>query len=105
MHSDRGSQYASDEYRKLIGQFQMTQSMSQKGNCWDNAPMEARPAIGQSLRSCCVRGADSKFFAPDLTHGVPEYSTCGMVAGADEVAINSRQGQFFVEAASACQFV
>ena len=41
MHSDRGSQYASAEYRKLLKQFQMTQSMSRKGNCWDNAPMES----------------------------------------------------------------
>jgi transposase InsO family protein len=41
LHSDRGSQYASEEYRKLIGQFHMTQSMSRKGNCWDNAPMES----------------------------------------------------------------
>ena len=41
MHSDRGSQYASAEYRKLIKQFQMTQSMSRRGNCWDNAPMES----------------------------------------------------------------
>jgi putative transposase len=41
MHSDRGSQYASDAYRKLIKQFRMTQSMSRKGNCWDNAPMES----------------------------------------------------------------
>jgi putative transposase len=41
MHSDRGSQYASEEYRKLLRQFHMTQSMSRKGNCWDNAPMES----------------------------------------------------------------
>ena len=41
MHSDRGSQFASDSYRKLIKQFRMTQSMSRKGNCWDNAPMES----------------------------------------------------------------
>jgi putative transposase len=41
LHSDRGSQYASDAYRKLIKQFRMTQSMSRKGNCWDNAPMES----------------------------------------------------------------
>jgi transposase InsO family protein len=41
LHSDRGSQYASDEYRQLIQQFRMTQSMSRKGNCWDNAPMES----------------------------------------------------------------
>jgi putative transposase len=41
MHSDRGSQYASAEYRLLLKEFQMTQSMSRKGNCWDNAPMES----------------------------------------------------------------
>jgi transposase InsO family protein len=33
LHADRGSQYASDEYRQLIKQFRMTQSMSRKGNC------------------------------------------------------------------------
>jgi len=41
MHSDRGSQYASDSHRTLIRDFQMVQSMSRKGNCWDNAPMES----------------------------------------------------------------
>jgi putative transposase len=41
MHSDRGSQYASSDYRRLLKQFHMTQSMSRKGNCWDNAPMES----------------------------------------------------------------
>jgi putative transposase len=39
-HSDRGSQYASKEYRKTLGLFKMKCSMSRKGNCWDNAPME-----------------------------------------------------------------
>ena len=41
IHSDRGSQYASDSYRRLIKDYQMTQSMSRKANCWDNAPMES----------------------------------------------------------------
>jgi putative transposase len=41
MHSDRGVQYAADEHRKLIVQYGMVQSMSRKGNCWDNAPMES----------------------------------------------------------------
>jgi putative transposase len=41
MHSDRGSQYASDAYRKLITRFKMVQSMSRKANCWDNAVMES----------------------------------------------------------------
>ena len=41
MHTDRGSQYASDRYRKLIGTYQMVQSMSRKANCWDNAVIES----------------------------------------------------------------
>lgn len=40
-HSDRGSQYASGEYRQLLGQFGMQASMSRRGNCYDNAPMES----------------------------------------------------------------
>lgn len=39
-HSDRGSQYASIEYRQLLSDYGMTQSMSRKGNCWDNSPTE-----------------------------------------------------------------
>jgi len=34
-HSDRGSQYASYEYRQHLDIMQMQQSMSRKGNCWD----------------------------------------------------------------------
>lgn len=41
MHSDRGVQYAGEEHRKLIEQYRMVQSMSRKGNCWDNSPMES----------------------------------------------------------------
>jgi putative transposase len=40
-HSDRGSQYCSQEYRKFLDQFGFTVSMSRKGNCFDNAPMES----------------------------------------------------------------
>lgn len=40
-HSDRGSQYCAHAYQKLLRQFGMTASMSRKGNCWDNAPMES----------------------------------------------------------------
>lgn len=39
-HSDRGSQYASHDYRQLLEKYGMTQSMSRKGNCWDNSPTE-----------------------------------------------------------------
>jgi putative transposase len=40
-HSDRGSQYCALAYQKLLRQFGMQASMSRKGNCWDNAPMES----------------------------------------------------------------
>ena len=40
-HSDRGSQYAAGEYRNILQSAAITQSMSRKGNCWDNAPMES----------------------------------------------------------------
>jgi transposase InsO family protein len=40
-HSDRGSQYCSYEYRNLLERFGLKASMSRKGNCYDNAPMES----------------------------------------------------------------
>ena len=40
-HSDRGSQYCSHEYRNLLERFGLKASMSRKGNCYDNAPMES----------------------------------------------------------------
>jgi putative transposase len=40
-HSDRGSQFCSHEYGKLLLGYGMTPSMSRKGNCYDNAPIES----------------------------------------------------------------
>jgi putative transposase len=40
-HSDHGVQYASKEYQELLKKHGMVCSMSRKGNCWDNAPMES----------------------------------------------------------------
>jgi putative transposase len=40
-HSDRGSQYCSSDFMKLLDTFNMKASMSRKGNCYDNAPMES----------------------------------------------------------------
>ena len=40
-HSDRGSQYAPLEYQGLLKQFKMKGSMSRRGNCYDNAPIES----------------------------------------------------------------
>jgi putative transposase len=40
-HSDRGSQYASEHYQRCLSEERITCSMSRRGNCWDNAPMES----------------------------------------------------------------
>jgi putative transposase len=40
-HSDRGSQYCSYEFTKLLDLFKIRASMSRRGNCYDNAPMES----------------------------------------------------------------
>lgn len=40
-HSDRGIQYACGEFTSLLAAGKITQSMSRKGNCWDNAPAES----------------------------------------------------------------
>ena len=41
VHSDQGVQYASNDYRHMIGDYGLTQSMSRRGNCWDNAVAES----------------------------------------------------------------
>jgi len=40
-HSDRGSQYCSNNFRYILNQLGMIQSMSRKGDCYDNAPIES----------------------------------------------------------------
>lgn len=41
VHSDRGSQYCSNKYLKIIERFKLIGSMSRRGNCWDNAIAES----------------------------------------------------------------
>jgi transposase InsO family protein len=41
MHSDQGCHYTSKSYRELLSKWEVTQSMSRKGNCLDNAPIES----------------------------------------------------------------
>lgn len=40
-HTDRGSQYASDTHKELLQEYGIIQSMSAKGNCYDNAVAES----------------------------------------------------------------
>jgi putative transposase len=39
-HSDQGMHYTSLKFRQILWRFQIKQSMSRRGNCWDNSPME-----------------------------------------------------------------
>jgi len=41
LHSDQGSQYCSHDYQRLLTEHGYICSMSRKGNCWDNSPMES----------------------------------------------------------------
>lgn len=41
LHSDQGHQFTSHEYTNHLQSYQMTKSMSRRGNCWDNAPIES----------------------------------------------------------------
>jgi putative transposase len=52
-HSDRGVQYASHAYQKVLKKHGMICSMSRKGNCWDNAPMES---FFGTLKAECITG-------------------------------------------------
>jgi putative transposase len=51
LHSDRGSQYASDNMQQLLRNSKIECSMSRKGNCWDNAVAES---FFHSLKTECV---------------------------------------------------
>lgn len=39
-HSDQGCHYTSIKFRQLLWRYRIEQSMSRRGNCWDNSPME-----------------------------------------------------------------
>lgn len=47
-HSDQGGKYASRNFQKRLGHHRMEQSMSRRGHCWDNAPMER---LSRSLKT------------------------------------------------------
>ena len=55
-HSDRGIQYACDQYQRQLEQFKMIPSMSRKGDCWDNSPTERffRSLKYEHLLSCML---------------------------------------------------
>ena len=55
-HSVRGSQYASEDYQRLLASHEMTCSMSRRGNCYDNAVVESwfrtlKSELGEKFQS------------------------------------------------------
>ncbi|MEK4877949.1 MULTISPECIES: IS3 family transposase [unclassified Paenibacillus] len=54
-HSDRGSQYASEDYRKRLVKYKMKASMSRKGNCYDNACIESFHSLLKKEFIYCTR--------------------------------------------------
>lgn len=60
-HSDRGIQYACDRYQEELERFQMIPSMSRKGDCWDNAPVERffRSLKYEHILSCKMASRDA----------------------------------------------
>ena len=71
-HSDRGVQYASRAFREKLSAWGMRQSMSRKGNCWDNAPAEA---FFKSLKTELIGGHIYRTRAEART-AVFEYIEC-----------------------------
>ena len=57
-HSDRGAQYASAEYRKMMQSAGFRASMSRKADCYDNAPMES---FFHTLKTELVRSLNVRF--------------------------------------------
>lgn len=66
-HSDRGSQYCAGEYASLLGRCGMTASMSRKGNCYDNAPMESFWGVLKNEQTHHYRYATRQEAIADIT--------------------------------------
>nr|MDN1002287.1 DDE-type integrase/transposase/recombinase [Escherichia coli] len=68
-HSDQGSHYTSRQYRQLLWRYQIRQSMSRRGNCWDNSPMER---FFRSLKNEWVPATGYVSFS-DAAHAITDY--------------------------------
>ena len=64
-HSDQGSNYSAVEFRRRLWRYRIKQSMSRRGNCWDNSPMEQ---FFRSLKSEWVPIEGYKTFADAHKH-------------------------------------
>ena len=70
-HSDQGSHYTSTRFRQYVWRYRMNQSMSRRGNCWDNAPMER---FFRSLKTEWVPQMGYRSFT-EAQHSIVSYLT------------------------------
>lgn len=68
-HSDQGSHYTSRQFWQLLWRYRIKQSMSRRGNCWDNSPMER---FFRSLKNEWVPVIGYVSFS-DAAHGITDY--------------------------------
>ena len=68
-HSDQGSHYTSRKFRQQLWRYQIEQSMSRRGNCWDNAPMER---FFRSLKTEWIPALGYRNFV-EAKHAVTDY--------------------------------
>ncbi|EQB6757057.1 IS3 family transposase [Escherichia coli] len=67
--SDQGSHYTSRQFRQLLWRYRIRQSMSRRGNCWDNSPMER---FFRSLKNEWVPATGYVSFS-DAAHAITDY--------------------------------
>ena len=70
-HSDQGCHYTSLKYRRLLWRYRIEQSMSRRGNCWDNSPMER---FFRSLKTEWVPNSGYKSFT-EAKYSIVSYIT------------------------------
>ncbi len=70
IHSDQGAHYTSPTYQKLVKKLKLRQSMSRRGNCWDNAPQES--FFGHFKDEAYVKFCES---FTQLKHEIKKYMT------------------------------
>lgn len=70
IHSDQGSHYTSPIFQRLVQRYNLRQSMSRRGNCWDNAPQES--FFGHFKDEAYIKSCNT---LEELSNEVEEYMT------------------------------
>jgi len=70
IHSDQGCHYTSPVYQKMVKKYKLGQSMSRRGNCWDNAPQES--FFGHFKDEAYIKPCET---LEDLKREIEEYMT------------------------------